>query len=113
MPTPNDPLMRRTAPPAELSLWDHIGTIPADRTTTQIAGVSASNSMPNRRQQILDLLGSSPQTLFELAAKMGCHAHQISGRLTDLRADGLIELAGARRPNPATGCPAEVYRIKS
>ena len=109
-----DPMMRKTAPihPTELSLWDHIGTVAADRTTAQIAGVAATLTMGARRRRILELLQEhGPQTLFELASKLGCHAHQISGRLTDLRADALIEFTGQRRPNPQTGCPAEVYRI--
>lgn len=50
-------------------------------------------------------------TLFEVAAAMQIEPHRISGRITELKRDGLIQRTGDRRQNPATGCSAEVLRL--
>ena len=42
---------------------------------------------------------------------MEVHDHQVSGRITDLVREGLIERTGDRRQKPATECWAEVYRV--
>jgi predicted ArsR family transcriptional regulator len=81
------------------------------RSTSFRAGEVAARSSRRRRQQILSLLAVRPMTLFELAEAIGVHAHQISGRITDLKRDLLITPTGDRRENPATGCKAEVYRL--
>jgi hypothetical protein len=81
-------------------------------TTSQIAGAVAARASASRRVTILQLLEThGPQTLFELATRMNVLDHQISGRITDLLFDGLIERTGDRRTKPETGCPCDVYRI--
>lgn len=109
--TPHDPMMQSAGEP---SLWDRVDQItqpPQTRSTSQLAAIAATASMPSRRRAILEsLTRDGPQTLFELCYRLRCHPHQISGRLTDLKAECLIEPTGERRPNPATGCQADVYR---
>lgn len=80
--------------------------------TSRLAGQRAALASRGRRAKILQLLRDhGPQTLFELAQRMELHDHQISGRITDLKRDGLIEPTGERRTKPETGCQAEVYRL--
>src|SRR3954470_16869403 len=82
-------------------------------TTSRLAGERAALASRGRRQKILQLLEQhGPLALFELAAMMEVHDHQISGRITDLKRDGLIEPTGQRRENPETRCQAEVYRLR-
>jgi hypothetical protein len=95
-----DPLQRQPEqPPALLS------------STSQIAGAAAARCAGGRRMQIIALLRERPRALFELAEAMGVFDHQISGRITDLKRDGVIEATGERRAKPDTNCPADVYRL--
>src|SRR3954470_20282285 len=80
-------------------------------TTSRLAGERAALASRGRRARILELLQQhGPLALFELAAMMEVHDHQISGRITDLKSEGQIEPTGQRRTKPETGCHAEVYR---
>ena len=81
-------------------------------STSRLAGETAALASRGRRAKILELLRHhGPLALFELAALMQVHDHQISGRITDLKRDGEIEPTGERRKKPETGCEAEVYRL--
>jgi len=58
------------------------------------------------------LLEHGPQTLFEIAARLGVPDHTISGRITRLHDfHEVIEDTGERRKNPRSGRPAIVWRI--
>lgn len=82
------------------------------RSTTDQAAAAAARSTPQRYRRILELLRDrGPMTLFEVAAAMQIEPHRISGRITELKRDGLIQRTGDRRQNPATGCSAEVLRL--
>jgi hypothetical protein len=50
-------------------------------------------------------------TIWEIAAEMNVFDNQIGGRFGELERDGLIQKTGQRKPNPRTGCDAEVYAI--
>lgn len=102
MPQPTDPLQR---PPAAGG--------PLFTSTSQIAGQRASLKAGGWRSRILDRLRERPSTLWELAAHFGVPDHTISGRLTELARDLWIEHAGERRNKPESGCPAEVWRVRS
>jgi DNA-binding HxlR family transcriptional regulator len=100
----NPPDLQRTGdtPPAG-TLFD---------ATSRLAGEAAAKSIGSRREKILRYLTDrGPATLFELAAHYGYYDHQISGRLTELARDGLIERSGERRTKPQTGCVADVWRL--
>jgi len=59
------------------------------------------------------LLDHGPQTLFEIAARLGVPDHTISGRITRLHDyHKAIEDTGERRKNPRSGRPAIVWRLK-
>lgn len=80
--------------------------------TRNNALAAAAPHFASRRGRILQLLQErGPSTLFEIAAAMSLHDHQISGRFTELLADGLITRTGQRRPKPDTGCDADVYAL--
>lgn len=81
--------------------------------TRRMACDVAATSIPRRYAQILDLLRTrGPMTLWEVAAAMGVHDHQISGRISELKEKLLIEATGERRKKPSTGCEADVYRLR-
>lgn len=81
------------------------------KSTSRLAGEVAAVTSRGRKARILQLLQEhGPLALFELAAMMEVHDHQISGRITELLRDGLIEPTGQRRTKPETGCQAETYR---
>jgi hypothetical protein len=87
----------------QLSIYDN---------TRNNALARAAPLFGSRRARILQLLNElGPSTLFEIAACMELHDHQISGRFTELAADGLIAKTGQRRPKPETGCDADVWTL--
>jgi len=97
----SDPMMR-SPPPSPASLFG---------TRAQAAGVAARSSRA-RYAQIISLLQQHGElTLFELAAMLGVLDHQISGRITELLADGRIERTGSTRIKPETGCACDAYRL--
>lgn len=80
--------------------------------TRHNALAAAAPSFASRRLRILQLLAErGPSTLFEVAAYMDLHDHQISGRFTELAADGLIVKTGQRRRKPETDCEADVWQL--
>lgn len=100
-----DPLQRPPAGEDKLSLFDN---------TSRKAGEVAAKSIGKRHATILDLLRTrGPLCLFELAALMGVHDHQISGRITELVAARRIERTGQRRKKPETGCECDVYKLSA
>lgn len=104
-----DPLARNDAGAGPL--FDQLP--PPRRSTSTEAGQAAAMSSRDRYRRILDLLRDrGPMTLFELAAAMAIEPHRISGRITELKRDLLIERTGERRQNPKTGCSAEVLRLR-
>jgi hypothetical protein len=108
----HDPLQRTGGPPAtEGHGLFTPGTTPSPQSTSRLAGHAAARASGFRRLQILAFLGRGPATLFEVAAHLGVHDHQISGRFTDLVREGLIAKTGTRKVKPETGCEAEVYRL--
>lgn len=106
MPT-HDPMM-------QVSRQDTSPVSLFDTSTRAKAAAVAIDRIPQRYAQILDeLRRHGPQTLFEIASKLGVFDHQISGRFTELKAQGLIESTGQTRRKPATGCECEVYQLKA
>jgi len=110
----SDPLQRRGHPPptpADLPpLWQ-LAPAP-QRSTDRLAADVAARSAGKRYEQIIKLLTErGPLTLFEICAALGKEKNQLSGRMTELRSDHVIEFTGERRTDPKTGCQAEVYRI--
>jgi hypothetical protein len=80
--------------------------------TSREALNKAAPRFASRRGRIVQLLGErGPSTIFEIAAAMELHDHQISGRFGELERDGLIRKTGRRREKPETGCEAEVYQL--
>jgi hypothetical protein len=80
-------------------------------STSAQAGAVAALRIGSWRYKILQRLAEAPSTLFELASFFNVSDHQISGRLTELSKDGLIEPSGQRRTKPETGCEAEVWKL--
>lgn len=79
-------------------------------STSQLAGQQAALKSGQWRQRILECLDVQASTLFEVAAHFGVPDHTISGRFSELAADGYIEHAGERRNKPETNCACEVWR---
>lgn len=80
-------------------------------STSEEAGHVAARFAGHRYLQILTILYQHPACIFEIAAAIGCHDHQISGRFGELVKHNLILRTGIRREKPATGCQAEEYAI--
>jgi len=96
-------LMPPSSSPPPGTLWD---------STRRQAGDVAATFSGQRRSRILQLLRDrGPMTIWEIAAEMSVFDNQISGRFGELERDGLIQKTGQRKPNPRTGCDAEVYAI--
>lgn len=89
---------------------------PLYRTDTRLAaGFRAGFSVTSRRRKILEFLdgrGGHGAAIFEVADHLGVFDHQISGRFGELERDRWIEKTGQRKVKPATGCEAELYRIR-
>lgn len=105
----SDPMQRAPDSPGPLfspPTWDCT-------QTSRRAGAVAAKYSSTRYRQIVQLLAERPMTLWELAGRIGCFDHQISGRITDLLKAGRIERTGETRPNPATNCAAAVYRLRT
>ncbi len=81
-------------------------------STSAIAGAHAALRVGSWRAKILERLAERPSALFELAEHFNTRENRISGRLTELAADGLIERTGDRVNNPATSCPADSWRVR-
>jgi Mn-dependent DtxR family transcriptional regulator len=63
-------------------------------------------------QQVMDVLESRGEmTLSEIAAKLGMPVNSVSGRLTELAAQCIIERTGERRLN-ARGNKEAVWRLR-
>jgi hypothetical protein len=80
-------------------------------TTRHQARLVAAQSSAGRYRQIMEVLTDGPACIFEVAARLGCFDHQISGRFGELERQGLIEKTGRRKAKPETGCAAEEYRL--
>ncbi len=106
----SDPLMKRRDDLAG-TLFEQLGE-PRPRSTRDEAHIAAMRDAERRREQILTLLRErGPMTCFELAQVIGVQDHSVSGRLTELKTDALIEPTGERRVNPRSGRKVDVYRI--
>lgn len=62
------------------------------------------------RAAVLDVIRRKPSTLDEIAEALGTEKHKVSGRVTELRASGLIEVAG--RVMNAAGNTVRRYKVK-
>src|SRR5262245_4765066 len=69
------------------------GRVPMAATSSAVA----SRPRGGGRQRIMELLRERPATVDELAASLGKLPHAISGRLTELAEEGLIERTGQER----------------
>jgi len=105
----SDPLMR--AAQREPDLFDILP--PPAPVTTQQAGLIAGSKTANERyQQIVDLLRArGPLAGWQIAEALGCQINQISGRLTELVKDQVLEDSGERRVNPRTKVSGRVLRL--
>lgn len=92
------------------SLWDYLP--PMAEKSTQHEGLEAANaSRSERYKQVLELLRSrGPLAGWEIAEALKCQFNQVSGRLTELVRDKIIEDTGERRKNPRTGVSGRVLR---
>jgi len=82
---------------------------------TQLASWDGvQGSLPERRRAVLGIIASEPNglPLFRVVQKIGWPVNCVSGRITELAKEGLIEDAGVRAVNPATGKSAVVWRVK-
>ncbi len=85
---------------------------PARTDPMRLAASVAAAISGKRRDQIIALLRDiGPMALWQLAERLGLHDNQISGRMTDLKRDGLIEPTGDRIARPGSTATAEVYRL--
>lgn len=83
-------------------------------STQAIAGQIAAGHADQRYAQILAIIERrGDATLAEIAAELRVTPNQISGRITELLNDAVLEPTGARRPNPKTGAPCRVYRLRA
>jgi DNA-binding Lrp family transcriptional regulator len=81
-------------------------------STSSLAGAAAARGANGRRAQILAAIEEhGPQSIFEVADRMGVFDHQISGRFSALEADGFLRKTGERRRKLDTHCDAEVYDL--
>lgn len=104
-----DPLAKAGDRPP--NLFDLLPAPPA-LTTQQEGQIAAAKSAPERYRQILQLLAErGPLAGWQIAETLGCQLHQISGRLSELRDQRVIENAGERRKNPRSGVGGEVVRL--
>jgi predicted transcriptional regulator len=60
------------------------------------ANRKAAPSKAESRQRVLEVLARDGMTCKEIAAKLGVPMHKVSGRLSELEADGLIKTFGRR-----------------
>ena len=104
----SDPMAQPANRPPDL-----FDLLPAPQLSTQQQGmIAAAKSAPERYTQIIELLTQrGPLAGWEVAAALGCQLHQISGRLTEMRAQRLIENTGERRKNPRTDVVGNVVRL--
>lgn len=70
-------------------------------------------SVERDRSTVLNLIAGAPNgmTLDEIAVALQRSPNCLSGRVTELRANGLIVASGERRET-RTGCKAKVWRVK-
>ena len=102
-----DPLQHRPdEPPPLWQLAPH-----PQKPTQELALLDAAEAMERRYGQILACLRRRPMTLGEIAAELNVADNRISGRMTELRQKGVIEITGERRRNPRCRSMAEVYRL--
>ncbi len=81
--------------------------------TQHAAAAVAATSASCRRGRIMDLLSQFGElSLPEMCGLMNVTPNQISGRVSDLCRDGLIEPTGQVAINRATGCPCSIYRLR-
>ena len=81
--------------------------------TSHAAGLQAAKKTPSRRERIIEILRETGgAALFEVVARMGVADHVISGRFTEMTRDREIELVGACRRHPKSGCLCEVYKAR-
>lgn len=108
-----DPLLYRQTDSAAANQAGPLFDFPAPKKDTiRLAGEVAAAISGKRRRQILQLLTDrGPMTLWQLAEAMAVHDNQISGRMTDLKRDGLIEATGERLARPGSPVKADVYRV--
>ncbi len=78
--------------------------------TSKEAARSANLWANATRIRCLILLMNEPMTGYELAAKMRLDEHCVQPRVSELRALGLVEPSGVRRPTPS-GHSAIVWRV--
>jgi DNA-binding transcriptional ArsR family regulator len=74
----------------------------------------AANLVTNKarsRAQIIGLLKEREMTADEISEKLGISVNRLSGRLSELKRDGIVVDTGERRPT-RTGSPAAVVRLK-
>lgn len=85
---------------------------PPRHSTSRLAGETAAMASSSRRAAILlTIRTNGPLAIFEIAERMHCHDHQISGRFGEMERGGLLTKTGERRTKPGTQCQAEVYAI--
>jgi DNA-binding HxlR family transcriptional regulator len=81
--------------------------------TSKKAGEQAARNAGRMRALIVEQLSREPLALFEIAARLSIPDHTISGRLTDLARDGVIERTGQTRIKPETQCQCSVWKLAS
>jgi hypothetical protein len=96
----------------EPNLFD---VLPKPAPSARAEGLAAAGKTQRERyRQIRQLLTDrGPLAGWQIAQALGCQLHQISGRLTEMREQKLIEKTGERRKNPRTNTSGEVVRLMS
>lgn len=80
-------------------------------STSDQAAHTARKMSTRRYLEILTALSHGPACIFEIAAALECHDHQISGRFGELVKALMIDRTGERLQKLATGCWCDQYRI--
>jgi predicted transcriptional regulator len=67
-------------------------------------------TVSEKRARVLAVITKSPSALFDICSALGWPVNRVSGRVTELAEQGLIEDSGSRKVNPASGKKGIVWR---
>jgi len=81
-------------------------------TTCQVKSwIDLQGKITGKRLEVLNALKEKPMTLNEICEFLGWAINCVSGRVSELRKMGVIEIAGGKI-NPASGKSVTVWAVK-